>query len=84
VPQFYPSLFLLVSEVLETFGKLVEQRIKSKSVTHDYLSEKLKILWVKNTFKDVTGDMKEVCLNWSNKFFLSKNYCQEYFFSLLK
>jgi len=41
VPQFYPSLFLLVSEVLETFGKLVEQRIKSKSVTHDYLSGKV-------------------------------------------
>jgi hypothetical protein len=38
VPQFYPSLFVLVTEVLDTFGRLVEARIKSKSVTRDYFT----------------------------------------------
>ena len=31
VIQFYPSMFVLLTEVLETFGKLVFERLKSRS-----------------------------------------------------
>ena len=31
VPQFYPSVFIMVTEILDTFGKVVWNRILSKA-----------------------------------------------------
>ena len=35
MPECYPSVFALVSEVLDSFGKLVFERLKNKSIEHD-------------------------------------------------
>jgi hypothetical protein len=35
VLQFYPSKFVLVTEILEAFSMLVFQRIKTKSTIYD-------------------------------------------------
>lgn len=32
VPQFYPSIFVLVGEILDTLGRLVFDRIMSKAL----------------------------------------------------
>lgn len=36
VPQFYPTLFVLVTDVMDTVGNLVWDRIKRKSETDEY------------------------------------------------
>jgi len=35
VPQFYPTLFVLVTDVMDTVGNLVWIRIKKKAETDD-------------------------------------------------
>lgn len=68
VPQFYPSLFVLVSEVLETFGGLVYDRIFQRSEIIDSFTRKVEHkLSSKFTAKDVTEDAKETCKNWFYK-----------------
>jgi len=68
VPPFYPSLFVLVSEVLETFGSLVYQRIKEKGETIDPVTGKVdRRLGDKFTTRDVNDDAKETCRNWFYK-----------------
>lgn len=68
VPQFYPSLFVLVSEVLETFGSLVYERIFSRSEIIDSFTGKVEHkLTPKFKSSDVTEDAKETCRNWFYK-----------------
>jgi hypothetical protein len=35
VAQFFPSKFVLVTDVLDTFGRLVFERLKKKSTIYD-------------------------------------------------
>nr|CAG4717581.1 unnamed protein product [Naegleria fowleri] len=68
VPQFYPSMFVLVSEVLDTFGKLIYKRIAEKNSKTDPITGKVISKLPKNfTVHDVTEDAKEVCRNWHYK-----------------
>ncbi|KAL9658300.1 hypothetical protein ABK040_015620 [Willaertia magna] len=68
VPQFYPSMFILVSEVLDTFGKLVFNRLREKASRVDPSTGKV-ISKLPRDFSshDVTEDSKEVCRNWFYK-----------------
>ena len=68
VPQFYPSMFVLVSEVLDTFGKLVHNRIREKSSHVDPKTQKIISKLPKYfSIHDVTEEAKEVCRNWHYK-----------------
>lgn len=63
-PQFYPSLFVLVTEVLDTFGRLVFERIKQKGLT----PEGMKKTRIKDFGpRDVTEEARETCKNWFYK-----------------
>uniref|UniRef100_A0A4X2K4I7 VPS35 endosomal protein-sorting factor-like n=1 Tax=Vombatus ursinus TaxID=29139 RepID=A0A4X2K4I7_VOMUR len=58
VIQFYPSKFVLITDILDTFGKLVYERIFSmcvdnRSVLSDHFSP-----------ENVNDTAKETCLNW--------------------
>jgi hypothetical protein len=62
VPQFYPSMFVLVTEVLDTFGKLVYGRILSRAnelegrpLPDDFLPDR------------VHAEARETCRNWFYK-----------------
>jgi len=63
-PQFYPSLFVLVTEILDTFGRLVFERIKQKGLTA--AGQKKKKV---EDFgpSDVTEEARETCKNWFYK-----------------
>ncbi|KAI2577442.1 VPS35 endosomal protein sorting factor like [Homo sapiens] len=58
VIQFYPSKFVLITDILDTFGKLVYERIfsmcvDSRSVLPDHFSP-----------ENANDTAKETCLNW--------------------
>uniref|UniRef100_A0A8C5VKZ5 VPS35 endosomal protein-sorting factor-like n=1 Tax=Microcebus murinus TaxID=30608 RepID=A0A8C5VKZ5_MICMU len=58
VIQFYPSKFVLITDILDTFGKLVYERIfsmcvDSRSVLPDHFSP-----------ENTNDTAKETCLNW--------------------
>uniref|UniRef100_A0A7N4NPI4 VPS35 endosomal protein-sorting factor-like n=1 Tax=Sarcophilus harrisii TaxID=9305 RepID=A0A7N4NPI4_SARHA len=58
VIQFYPSKFVLITDILDTFGKLVYERILSmcmdnRSILSDHFSP-----------ENVNDTAKETCLNW--------------------
>ncbi|KAJ1485032.1 hypothetical protein T484DRAFT_1893213 [Baffinella frigidus] len=63
-PQFYPSLFVLVTEVLDSFGRLVFERIKQKGLT---ASGKKKVRVQEFEPSDVTDEARETCKNWFYK-----------------
>eukprot|EP00301_Raphidiophrys_heterophryoidea_P006104 c12495_g1_i1.p1 GENE.c12495_g1_i1~~c12495_g1_i1.p1 ORF type:complete len:1006 (-),score=282.13 c12495_g1_i1:1509-4526(-) len=59
VAAFYPSMFVLVTEILDTFGQLVYQRIRIRS-------KELSGVELKDDFtsEDVHPDARETCRNW--------------------
>ncbi|CAG9805529.1 unnamed protein product [Chironomus riparius] len=60
VMQFYPSKFVLVTDILDIFGKLVYERLKSKSENEKSLPDKF-------TPDQIPESAKETCLNWFYK-----------------
>lgn len=60
VMQFYPSKFVLVTDILDIFGKLVYDRLKSKSEDEKSLPDNF-------TSKMIPEAAKETCLNWFYK-----------------
>eukprot|EP00939_MAST-03C_sp_MAST-3C-sp1_P001700 g1700.t1 len=64
VPHFYPSMFVLVSEVLDAFCELVRQRLTGR---HEDFAQKYglaKKLPANFTPDDVATEAKETCRNW--------------------
>ncbi|XP_067285819.1 VPS35 endosomal protein-sorting factor-like [Pseudorasbora parva] len=57
VIQFYPSKFVLITDILDTFGGLVYERIWSMCVDPQPLPESF-------SADDVNDTAKETCLNW--------------------
>lgn len=66
VPKFYPTLFILVTDVMDTIGKLVWKRIKGKAELNDN-GELIKLLPENFTADDVRQEAKDTCSNWFYK-----------------
>lgn len=66
VPRFYPTLFILVTDVLETIGNLVWKRVKEKAELDDN-GNKIKSLLENFTADDVRQEAKDTCNNWFYK-----------------
>ncbi|XP_065826063.1 VPS35 endosomal protein-sorting factor-like [Oscarella lobularis] len=64
VIKFYPSKFVLITDILDTFGELVYQRIRQKSMTQQSGSSKPIILPENFTPEQVPEMAKETCRNW--------------------
>ena len=69
-PQFYPVMFVLVTDVLERFGEMVYNRLKGKA--EDALNEEntaKKRIRLPDDFKaeNVPPIAKETCRNWFYK-----------------
>lgn len=62
VPQFYPSMYVLLTTVLDTFGELVYQRIKSRGT--DNVNPNAPGLPAEFKATDVSASAKETCRNW--------------------
>jgi len=67
VIQFYPSKFVLVTDILDNFGKLVFERILDKSVT--YIAGTNAQVRLSENFRpdEVPDSAKETCRNWFYK-----------------
>ncbi|XP_013393417.1 UPF0505 protein C16orf62 homolog [Lingula anatina] len=64
VIQFYPSKFVLITDILDTFGKLVFERIRSKS-NYIPVGSSMPIQLPENfTPEQVPDSAKETCRNW--------------------
>jgi hypothetical protein len=66
VPSFYPTLFVLVTEVMDTMGRLVYNRIHSKAEREDD-GTFVATLPPGFTSEHVRQDAKETCWNWHYK-----------------
>ncbi|KAJ8038159.1 UPF0505 protein C16orf62-like [Holothuria leucospilota] len=64
VIQFYPSKFVLVTDILDTFGRLVFDRIRQKSSYIPPGSKKPQVLPENFTPDQVPESAKETCRNW--------------------
>ena len=80
VPLFYPSLFVMVSDVLECFGRLVFERIKARAIETNPENAALQTGMAKTTTekwpliqidefssRDICVEAKETCRNWFYK-----------------
>lgn len=63
VIQFYPSKFVLITEILDTFGRLVFDRILSKSSSNG-AQKGVKTLTENFTADQIPESAKETCRNW--------------------
>ncbi|KAF8409587.1 hypothetical protein HHK36_005665 [Tetracentron sinense] len=63
VLQFYPALFVLVTDVIDMLGDMVWERIKRKA---EYAENGTKFCSLPDNFKasDICSDAKETCYNW--------------------
>lgn len=66
VIQFYPSKFVLVSEILDAFGNLVFERIKERASEED-AQGRFKSLPSDFSAADVNDFARETCKNWFHK-----------------
>ncbi|XP_064636614.1 VPS35 endosomal protein-sorting factor-like [Lineus longissimus] len=64
VIQFYPSKFVLITDILDTFGKLVYERIMCKSSYYPKGSHMAQQLPESFTPDQVPDSAKETCRNW--------------------
>eukprot|EP01098_Paradermamoeba_levis_P012450 TRINITY_DN5453_c0_g4_i1.p1 TRINITY_DN5453_c0_g4~~TRINITY_DN5453_c0_g4_i1.p1 ORF type:complete len:468 (+),score=133.32 TRINITY_DN5453_c0_g4_i1:104-1507(+) len=64
VIKFYPSKFVLVTEILDSFGNLVYDRIKKRSVTYDRPGGPARNLPDVFEPEDVSDLARETCRNW--------------------
>ena len=73
VIRFYPSMFVLLTEVLETFGKLVFERLKLRS-------EEIQGKTLADDFSsiDVAIEAKRLAVIGSTKQHASGSYCRAY------
>jgi len=60
VPQFYPSMYVLVADILDTFGDLVFERLRQKANSPNPIRQNF-------TKVDVGDDARETCYNWFYK-----------------
>lgn len=67
VLQFYPSQFVLITDILDNFGRLVFERIRDKSITYSPASNVPKTLPENFTPEEVPETAKETCRNWFYK-----------------
>ena len=68
VLQFYPSMFVLVTDLLDNFGKLVFDRIKERGAGLDpHTGAQLPPLGNRFSHKHVSDLAKETCRNWFYK-----------------
>ena len=64
VPQVYPSMFVLVVKVLDTFGRLVYERIKRRSQFDEKTGRPIQTLPEPFRALDIPPEAKEMCKNW--------------------
>eukprot|EP00668_Euglena_longa_P033680 GGOE01043286.1.p1 GENE.GGOE01043286.1~~GGOE01043286.1.p1 ORF type:complete len:945 (+),score=318.02 GGOE01043286.1:40-2874(+) len=64
VPQVYPSLFMLVAKVLDTFGRLVFERIKRRAQFDERTGRPIQTLPAEFHTADIPDEAKEMCKNW--------------------
>lgn len=72
VPQFYPSIFVMVTESLDKFGEMVYKRLKNRAeeaLNEDSTGGKKGTIKVSDHFKseDIPPVAKEICRNWFYK-----------------
>ncbi|KAK7385975.1 hypothetical protein VNO78_31989 [Psophocarpus tetragonolobus] len=64
--EFYPTLFVLVTDIMDMLGNLVWQRIKQKTEFSE--DGALRCNLAENfQARDICADAKETCYNWFNK-----------------
>ncbi|CAI5726714.1 unnamed protein product [Peronospora farinosa] len=66
-PQLYPCVFVLVSEVLDTFGKLVFDRIHARASEDENGLPLPEVLGEHFTSSDINVQATETCRNWFYK-----------------
>lgn len=64
VIKFYPSKFVLITEILDTFGRLVFDRLRGRSVIYDSINAVPVPLPEDFKAEDVTPTARETCRNW--------------------